>query len=608
MTIWQPDFSFIFEADQGSIDDPFFHKVLDAFAQNLRDLCEVRSVEVIVATDEALSRRETLFIRNFFEDNSPKVKLRFHVSSKAGYWAKKSLAAQVAFGHTLVFLDSDCVPEPDWALAMAEAIDAGAEIVRAKTYGYSENQHQTLMTSIWQFPTHFASDPIANMTHSWGNNFAVSAEFFKANPVGMLVPDRPDSRIAGHHWDSVDHPLTDKKTYIDAYVSHVPYEELGKYLKRMRLHGREMQQVSVLAGAGIRTLVRKTKFTFAKGHTERLSAVAKELGIKPEETARYQKIVRKAHWAMKLGKIEGVILDRNVRYVPAPEDQLSRELLGLANNIAIQETAIRGLKIRGRVDIGKIAPKLSGLLSILRAKRLLSKIERSGCSADNRKVSEVGVSVVIPTKNRLAELCRALNSISAQVVLPNEVVIVNDGDAFDAFALERIRASLDGRTALKLVDGTGTGAAAARKLGCAEATQPVIAYLDDDNIMMLGWIAAVSRQFQEPDVQAIFGTQIRTDVALGILGRPFNLERLVKRNYIDTGTIAHRRSVGRWDPSVKKLNDWDFNLHLTLVEKVAYRYVPVLASLYFDDAPARISDNGAFYLDIEDEIRAKYGR
>jgi GT2 family glycosyltransferase len=608
MTIWQPDISFIFEADQGSVDDPFFRVVLEAFALNLRELSAASlTTEVIVATDQGLSTRETDFIRDFFDSGAPTNTLRFHVSSRSGYWAKKSLASHMAFGRAIVFLDADCVAQPGWALELVRALDAGADIVRPKTFGYYQNQHQTLMTAIWQFPTHFASDPIAGMKHSWGNNFAVKADFLRANPIGSLLPHRPDSRIAGHHWDSVDRPVTPNKVFVDAYVRHVAYKDLSDYLPRMRLHGREMQQVSVLAGAGVRTLLRKTRSSFAEGHLERLNAVADELGISAHEKAHYERIIRRARWAMFRGKLEAVVLDRNVRYVASTEAERSIELLGVANSLAIQQVALRELRIRGRVDLVKVVPKAKGLGSIATATKLNSKVVKHGAKADKRTVSSLGVSVIVPTRNRLAELCRALNSLSAQSVLPNEVVIINDGNPFDDFATELVRASLDPRINLKLVTGGGNGAAAARQLGCETSTQPVIAYLDDDNIMMVDWVETITKEFARPDVQAIYGAQIRTEFALGILGREFNVDNLKHANYIDTGTIAHRRTVGRWDPSVKKLNDWDFNLNMVLVEKVEYRYVPVLASLYFTDAPSRISDNGVDYHELAGGIRAKYG-
>lgn len=608
MNIWQPDFSFIFEADQGSIDDPFFTVVLEAFALNLRQLSDApRTAEVIVATDEALSRRETDFLREFFSANAPKITLRFHVTSKSGYWAKKSLASQIAFGRSIIFLDSDCVAQPGWALDLSTALEGGSDIVRPKTFGYSVNNHQVLMTAIWQFPTHLSSDPLAGLVHSWGNNFGVNAEFLRANPIGSLSPDRPDSRIAGHIWDSVDNPLSNKKVNVDSYVSHIPYENLGEYLQRMRLHGREMQQVSVLAGAGFKTLLRKSRNSFAQVHAERLNAVAAELGISGKEKSKYERIIRKGHWAMVWGKLISVVLDRHVRYVPAPKEERSLELLGVANALAIQEMALHELHVRGRVDLAKVIPKAKGVRSLAAAKKLNAKVLKHGMKADNRKPSQLGVSVIIPTRDRLTHLCRSLNSLSAQSLLPNEVVIVNDGHPFDNFAIDKVRASLDPRIELSLVKGSGNGPAEARHLGCVASTQPVLAYLDDDNIMMVDWIETVTNEFKESEVKAIYGAQIRTDFALGMLGREFNVGTLKQANYIDTGVISHRRDVGRWDPVMKRFSDWDFNLNLVLVENVEYRFVPRLASVYLTDAPNRTSGNEENYFDLQDAIRSKYG-
>lgn len=99
------------------------------------------------------------------------------------------------------------------------------------------------------------------------------------------------------------------------------------------------------------------------------------------------------------------------------------------------------------------------------------------------------VTVVIPTRNRRASLCRTLEALARQTfpVSDFEVIVAADGCTDDtAAAVERF----DAPYALRLVQLPGSGAATARNRGAAEARGRLLLFVDDDVEPSPGLIAA----------------------------------------------------------------------------------------------------------------------
>lgn len=87
------------------------------------------------------------------------------------------------------------------------------------------------------------------------------------------------------------------------------------------------------------------------------------------------------------------------------------------------------------------------------------------------------VSVIIPTMNRPKDLERCIRSIAAQTRLPDELVVVDDGDLDPA----PFEALLAGRpTRLVYVKKDHKGLARSRNVGIRHASGDVLVFLDDD--------------------------------------------------------------------------------------------------------------------------------
>ncbi len=95
--------------------------------------------------------------------------------------------------------------------------------------------------------------------------------------------------------------------------------------------------------------------------------------------------------------------------------------------------------------------------------------------------TKIPVSVIIPTYNRSALLCRALLSVFNQTVNCTEIVIVDDGSTDESSkTLAALMADHQG-IELRIFSQVNRGPAAARNLGIDKARCETVAFLDSDD-------------------------------------------------------------------------------------------------------------------------------
>lgn len=115
---------------------------------------------------------------------------------------------------------------------------------------------------------------------------------------------------------------------------------------------------------------------------------------------------------------------------------------------------------------------------------------------------QVDVSVVICayTMRRWHQLRAAVASVLAQSLPASELIVVIDHCA-ELFETAR---ELDPR--VQVIESVGTsGLSGARNTGVVAARSEVVAFLDDDAVADPGWLAALCRHFDAPDVQGVGG-------------------------------------------------------------------------------------------------------
>ncbi len=130
------------------------------------------------------------------------------------------------------------------------------------------------------------------------------------------------------------------------------------------------------------------------------------------------------------------------------------------------------------------------------------------------------ITVVIPTMNQAGLLQRALGALARQTDRAFSVVVVNDGSTDDT---ESSVAGLALPFAVTLVSTPNGGPARARNLGIAvaddrdEAAGPAVgrwvAFLDDDVVPAVGWMAALRRAASHPSAEVLVGKTTSTLMA-----------------------------------------------------------------------------------------------
>jgi GT2 family glycosyltransferase len=90
--------------------------------------------------------------------------------------------------------------------------------------------------------------------------------------------------------------------------------------------------------------------------------------------------------------------------------------------------------------------------------------------------SAPSATVVVPTRDRPAELGRCLDALRCQTLAGLEILVVDDGSR-DSGAVEAVVAR---RPEARIVRGRGNGPAAARNAGASEARGEVVCFVDDD--------------------------------------------------------------------------------------------------------------------------------
>lgn len=230
---------------------------------------------------------------------------------------------------------------------------------------------------------------------------------------------------------------------------------------------------------------------------------------------------------------------------------------------------------------------LEKLLSNTRA------VRPPGAARAVAKLPRPAVTVIIPTFNRAAAVCEAIESVQAQSFGDWELMVVDDGSVDDT--AEAIAPFLrDAR--IRYIRQDNAGASIARNRGLAETSAPIVCYLDSDNTYYPDFLAkAVDLLATEPDVDLVYGALVTDSHNLDgecILLEPFDRAKLLQGNFIDTSVIVHRRSLvdryGGWDSTFHRLNDWDLVLRYT-AERPA-RMLYALASNYRVCDALRISD------------------
>jgi cellulose synthase/poly-beta-1,6-N-acetylglucosamine synthase-like glycosyltransferase len=152
------------------------------------------------------------------------------------------------------------------------------------------------------------------------------------------------------------------------------------------------------------------------------------------------------------------------------------------------------------------------------------------------RVRTDGVSVVIPVRNGDRWLPVVLDAVLAQRgTRPFEVIVVDDGGEHRARKIVGVHS---GAAHITVLEGTGRGAAAAINLGVRAARFGVIAQVDQDVVILPGWLERLVSVLDDPRVGAAQGYYV-TDGTASLAARVMGLDLEQRYAAIDGSVTDH---------------------------------------------------------------------
>lgn len=197
------------------------------------------------------------------------------------------------------------------------------------------------------------------------------------------------------------------------------------------------------------------------------------------------------------------------------------------------------------------------------------------------------VSVIIATHNRVGLLKRAIDSVLNQTFKDFELIIVDDNSKDGTKELVE---SYDDNRITYIFNENNPAKTHCRPLnvGILRSRGEYITYLDDDNEYYPYKLEiSVKALDKEKDIDAVYCDMLIEDKEGNTqhgIALDFDAQFLLRRNYIDTSVVMHRRQaifdVGGWDEKVKRFTDWNLWARMTRWGH-KFKRIPIIALKYY---------------------------
>lgn len=210
------------------------------------------------------------------------------------------------------------------------------------------------------------------------------------------------------------------------------------------------------------------------------------------------------------------------------------------------------------------------------------------------------VSVVVPVYNRSHIIGRTLSSIQEQSIKVKEVIIVDDCSS-DSEALKGEIDKFKGLNIKYVRHKVNLHGGAARNSGIELCSGSYVAFLDSDDAWASNKIEICLKYIKNKKVDFVYSQVRKIGIQSGIVplnfpseGQRYSDYLLVDNGSIQTSTILIKREVldiVKFDPNLKRFQDYDFLLALELNKNTSYPIKQPLVYMYDDDQEGRISNS-----------------
>lgn len=119
-------------------------------------------------------------------------------------------------------------------------------------------------------------------------------------------------------------------------------------------------------------------------------------------------------------------------------------------------------------------------------------------------VNRAPLSVVVATRDRPQHLARCLEALSRELQPADEIVVV-DSASRDGCAVRDAVGGATGSSRCRYLRAPRPGTSLARNLGWAAASEPVVAFVDDDVEVLPGWAGEIVAAFEDPATAFVTG-------------------------------------------------------------------------------------------------------
>ena len=212
------------------------------------------------------------------------------------------------------------------------------------------------------------------------------------------------------------------------------------------------------------------------------------------------------------------------------------------------------------------------------------------------------VSIVMPVHNGQRFLAAAIDSALGQDYEPVEVIVVDDGSTDDSADIARAR------PAVRLIEQPNGGVSAARNAGLAAARGELIAFLDQDDVLMPDKLTTqVAALIAEPALDFVVG-KLRIELEPGSPRPPWwnpawNPEGEVASQL---GTVLARRrafdAIGGFDERYSIVGDADW-LARAKDAGLRYRLLPQVVMTYRVHEHNNVHDRARMYAELLRSMR-----
>lgn len=192
------------------------------------------------------------------------------------------------------------------------------------------------------------------------------------------------------------------------------------------------------------------------------------------------------------------------------------------------------------------------------------------------------ITVVIPVRNRAEIVVRTLDSIAAQTLAPDAVVLVDNASTDNTLAVLRGWAESCSEE-VEVVEELRPGAARARNAGLERVKSPYVMFFDSDDVMPRHHIEQVTAGLESaglPDIGAFDMELVGVDGVKSM--KPFRRGDAMKMHIFHSILATLRcvvstelaRRVGGWNNNLGGWDDLEFGVRL-LAAKPLLAYLPL---------------------------------